>query len=262
MTAYCTANRLLSGCHLPLLCIGIEYIATNNPTEARQHFKQAYEICNRDPLVLHELGVIEFRTENYAKAEGYFRDALDLCKPSKDDYQVMGTAWEPTLSNLALTCHKQQKYDDAIQFYEEALAICPRSAATYAGIAYTHHCVALLSDTSFSKVRLQHQISSEPRFPSFFLSCLVLVSFRPAPSSICLCAAAVHDTVVALTALPPDLNTWKAIEWYHKALGLNPDDTFSAQMLQRALIEEVKQDIDVGGGGHAVRIDGEVSSTA
>lgn len=55
MTAYCTANRLLSGCHLPLLCIGIEYIATNNPTEAKQHFKQAYEICNRDPLVLHEL---------------------------------------------------------------------------------------------------------------------------------------------------------------------------------------------------------------
>lgn len=29
-----------------------------------------------------------------------------------------------------------------------------------------------------------------------------------------------------------------AIEWYHKALGLNPDDTFSAQMLLKALKEE------------------------
>ena len=83
--AYSTAARLMSGCHLPLLYIGMECIATNNTSMARQYFVQAHEICDRDPLVLHELGVIAFRTGEFANAEKYFLKALDLNKPSPDE---------------------------------------------------------------------------------------------------------------------------------------------------------------------------------
>jgi anaphase-promoting complex subunit 6 len=129
----------------------------------------------------HELGVIEFRATNYPEAEKHFLEALNLCRPTTGSQQVTGTTWEPTLSNLALTCHKQGRYQEAIQYYQEALAISPRSAPTYAGLAYTYHCMALLHGSSYAT----------------------------------------------------------AIEWYHKALGMNPSDTFSSQMLQRALTEEV-----------------------
>jgi hypothetical protein len=58
-------TRLMSGCHLPLLYIGMEYVATNNVAMAQQHFTQAHSIAARDPAVLHELGVVAFRTERY-----------------------------------------------------------------------------------------------------------------------------------------------------------------------------------------------------
>ena len=38
------ASRLMSGCHLPLLFIGMEYVVTNNPGMAQQYFTQAYAI--------------------------------------------------------------------------------------------------------------------------------------------------------------------------------------------------------------------------
>ena len=56
-TSHCAAaggfiNRLMSGCHLPLLFIGMEYVVTNNPGMAQQYFTQAYAISGtkRPPL--------------------------------------------------------------------------------------------------------------------------------------------------------------------------------------------------------------------
>ena len=51
-----------SRCHLPLLYIGVEYGLTNNPKLAESFFKQAVEIAPDDPFVLHELGVICYRS--------------------------------------------------------------------------------------------------------------------------------------------------------------------------------------------------------
>lgn len=71
MAAYRTAARLMSGCHLPLLYIGMEYVATNNVSMAQQHFTQAYAISDRDPAVLHELGVIAFRIGELEKSASF-----------------------------------------------------------------------------------------------------------------------------------------------------------------------------------------------
>lgn len=52
MAAYCTAARLMSGCHLPLLYIGMEHVASHNTAMARQCFLQAHAICGACVLQL------------------------------------------------------------------------------------------------------------------------------------------------------------------------------------------------------------------
>jgi hypothetical protein len=52
MAAYRTATRLFPGCHLPVLCIGMEYQRTNNLSLAEQFFTKVGlpEKPCRDPL--------------------------------------------------------------------------------------------------------------------------------------------------------------------------------------------------------------------
>jgi hypothetical protein len=79
-----TLTRLMSGCHLPLLYIGMEYVATNNVAMAQQHFTQAHSIAACDPAVLHELGVVAFRTERYeAVAALLFLFIANSIKPTR-----------------------------------------------------------------------------------------------------------------------------------------------------------------------------------
>lgn len=63
MVAYRTGYRLFSGCHIPPLCIGMEYIRTNNLNLAEQFIRQAKEICHTDPLVYNELGVVCYKNK-------------------------------------------------------------------------------------------------------------------------------------------------------------------------------------------------------
>ena len=58
--AYFKAARLMKGCHLPLLYIGMEYSSGNNPKFAENFFKKASEMAPNDPFVLHEIGVVSF----------------------------------------------------------------------------------------------------------------------------------------------------------------------------------------------------------
>ena len=68
MAAYRTAARLFPGCHLPVLCIGMEYQRTNNLSLAEHFFGRAREICPSDPLVYNELGVLAYRNRDYTTA--------------------------------------------------------------------------------------------------------------------------------------------------------------------------------------------------
>lgn len=63
MVAYFTASQLMKGCHLPLLYIGLEHGLTNNYKLAERFFSQALTIAPEDPFVLHEMGVIAFKSQ-------------------------------------------------------------------------------------------------------------------------------------------------------------------------------------------------------
>ncbi|XP_020518107.1 anaphase-promoting complex subunit 6 isoform X2 [Amborella trichopoda] len=129
MASFRTAARLFPGCHLPMLYIGMEYMRTHNFKLA----EQAEAICPVDPLVYNELGVVAYHTKEYQKAVRWFEKTLSLV-PS-----TVNERWEPTLANLAHALRKLKRYQEAISYYDKALALSTRSLSTYAGLAYTYH---------------------------------------------------------------------------------------------------------------------------
>ncbi|ETW02322.1 hypothetical protein, variant 1 [Aphanomyces invadans] len=124
MASYRTASRLYLGCHLPLLCMGMEHYRINNLPSALQLVVQARTVCPTDPLVYNELGAVYFRQRKYRAAIEMFSKALTLCGHLP---QALLVAWEPTFFNMAQAYRKLREYKVAIQYYEEALALCPTS---------------------------------------------------------------------------------------------------------------------------------------
>jgi anaphase-promoting complex subunit 6 len=61
MAAYRTASRLFPGCHLASLCIGMEYLRTNNLKTALLSFNEAKKVNGKDPLVFNEVGVVHYK---------------------------------------------------------------------------------------------------------------------------------------------------------------------------------------------------------
>ncbi|BBH01649.1 anaphase promoting complex 6 [Prunus dulcis] len=129
MSAYRTAARLFPGCHLPTLYIGMEYMRTNSFKLA----EQAKTTCPSDPLVYNELGVVAYHLKEYNKAVWWFEKTLAQI-PSP-----LSEMWEPTVVNLAHAYRKLKMYNEAISYYEKALALSTRSVSTYAGLAYAYH---------------------------------------------------------------------------------------------------------------------------
>ncbi|XP_075075983.1 anaphase-promoting complex subunit 6 isoform X3 [Nicotiana tabacum] len=129
MSAYRTAARLFPGYHLPTLYIGMEYMRTHSFKLA----EQAKSICPSDPLVYNELGVVSYHMKEYKKAVRWFEKTLTHIPSS------LSEIWESTVINLAHSLRKLKRYNEAITYYERALALSTRSLSTYAGLAYTYH---------------------------------------------------------------------------------------------------------------------------
>ena len=81
--AYRTCIRLFPGCHNARLYLGMEYIRTNNIKTAFLSFQEAVTLCNKDPLVYNEVGVVLCKQKKFCDAEESFLEGLKLCK---DDY--------------------------------------------------------------------------------------------------------------------------------------------------------------------------------
>ncbi|GAB6028590.1 anaphase promoting complex subunit cdc16 [Chamberlinius hualienensis] len=177
MAAYFKASKLMKGCHLPLLYIGLEYGLTNNPKLAEKFFNQALSIAPEDPFVLHEKGVIAYQNQEYQSAEKYFRDALD--KVESGEQVMLAEKWEPLLNNMGHVCRKLKKYEEALEYHQKALILIPQNASTYTAIGFVHAWIG---------------------------------------------------------------NYSLAVDYFHKALGLKRDNTFSTTMLGQ-VIEQLMNEI-------------------
>ncbi|XP_072759210.1 cell division cycle protein 16 homolog [Anoplolepis gracilipes] len=137
MAAYFKASQLMKGCHLPLLYIGLECGLTNNLKLADKFFQQAQGIAPNDPFVIHEMGVICFYNLDYKNAERLFKEAM---KSIQGDVRnvILPSKWEALLNNLGHTCRKMKKYDEALEYHQQALVLDPLNPSTYSSIGFIH----------------------------------------------------------------------------------------------------------------------------
>ncbi|XP_012271394.1 cell division cycle protein 16 homolog [Orussus abietinus] len=137
MAAYFKASQLMKGCHLPLLYIGLECGLTNNLKLADKFFQQAQEIAPNDPFVIHEMGVISFYNLDYKSAERQFKEAMKRIQGGTKDV-ILPSKWEALLNNLGHTYRKMKRYEEALEFHQQALVLNPLSPSTYSAMGFIH----------------------------------------------------------------------------------------------------------------------------
>ncbi|KZC08990.1 Cell division cycle protein 16 like protein [Dufourea novaeangliae] len=143
MAAYFKASQLMKGCHLPLLYIGLECGLTNNLKLADKFFQQAQGIAPNDPFVIHEMGVISFYNLDYKTAERQFKEAMKRIQGGLKDV-ILPSKWEALLNNLGHTCRKMKKYEEALEYHQQALVLNPLNPSTYSAVGFIH---ALMGNT-------------------------------------------------------------------------------------------------------------------
>jgi len=134
--AYRAAMALLPGCHVPPMSMATVALRTGQPAQARLFLDVALSLCQSDPLLFHEEGVLAYKLGEYEAALTHFQRVTSL---TADCPQHLRRIWEPTLFNKGHALRKLGRYEEAIGAYESALAVQPNAAATVAALAFTHH---------------------------------------------------------------------------------------------------------------------------
>jgi anaphase-promoting complex subunit 6 len=117
ISAYSTAARLFMGTHLPQLFLGMQNHMLNNMTLADEFLKTAYGLCNTDPLLLNEMGVVFYHQEKLEDAVKIFSKALEIAEEIDSDSR----AWISTRANLGHAYRRLQHWDLALREFDEVL---------------------------------------------------------------------------------------------------------------------------------------------
>ncbi|KAJ7650412.1 cell division control protein 16, partial [Roridomyces roridus] len=140
ITAYSTSARMFSGSHLPLMFVGMENITLSNYGQADEALTAALSLCDGDPLLINEIGVMAFNRGDYTKAYGLFQQALDLAQVTQSSQKT----WATTYLNLGTCLRKLKRYEEAQAAYQKVLDVEPRHpvALGFLGMVY-HLCDSL-----------------------------------------------------------------------------------------------------------------------
>ncbi|TFK46093.1 TPR-like protein [Heliocybe sulcata] len=158
LTAYATCARLYPGSHLPLTFSGMEHIITSNLDLADECLDAAYIICDTDPLLLNEKGVMAYTRGHYDRAIELFEKAIELAGITQTSQEV----WISTYINLGTSYRKLARYEDAKSTYERATRIEPRCAPALAFLGMTLH---FMDEVDQAIVRYHEALSIEPMNP-------------------------------------------------------------------------------------------------
>jgi anaphase-promoting complex subunit 6 len=137
MAIYRTAARLFPGSHVPVLGTAVEYLRTNNITLAEQFCRQALQLCEVDPAVYNELGVVLYKKRKFGEAAECFRQAIIRCAGVSQ--RVFSLAFEHLYFNLGHALRRSGNLTDATEAYELGLQNSPKSASGHAALGLTHH---------------------------------------------------------------------------------------------------------------------------
>jgi anaphase-promoting complex subunit 6 len=155
MAAYRNAARLFPGSHEPVLGTAMEYLRTNNVALAELFCRQALSLCDSDPAVYNELGVVYYRQRNFTAAVECFQQAMASCAGLPDRM----IHWEGIGMNLAHALRRAGQLEGAVVAYGNALARVPKSASGHGALGLTFH---LLGDYARAVERYHLSLGIKP----------------------------------------------------------------------------------------------------
>ncbi|KZV78912.1 TPR-like protein [Exidia glandulosa HHB12029] len=135
ITAYSTCARLFQGTHLPLMFVGMEHIRLSHFDAADDALNAAYKMCDSDPLLVNEMGVMAYNRGNYEKAVKLLERAMELASV----VQSSRTQWVGTQVNLGSAYRKMGRLQDAKRMYQQVLEIDPRNGGALAYLGMVYH---------------------------------------------------------------------------------------------------------------------------
>lgn len=127
ISAYSTAARLFQGTHLPQLFLGMQNLQLQNIPLALEYLKAAYQLCETDPLLLNELGVVYYHDGLIAEAISVFNSALDIAREIDADPR----SFIATRANLGHAYRRDGQWDLALEEFNEVLRQGGRDAAIF-----------------------------------------------------------------------------------------------------------------------------------
>lgn len=120
IAAYSTAARLFQGTHLPQLFLGMQELALDNLVVAREYLTAAYALCgDGDPAVIHELGVVAYKEEDYESAIRHFGLALRI----SEENEAPATSYSATRLNLAHALRRAGRLEEALEHFDEVIRL-------------------------------------------------------------------------------------------------------------------------------------------
>jgi anaphase-promoting complex subunit 6 len=117
ISAYSTAARLFQGTHLPQLFLGMQNLQLNNLSLAREYLNTAFSLCDTDPLLLNEMGIVAYHSTDLAVAINLFERALSYSAQNEADPESRIA----TRINLAHAFRRKGILDEALRVFEEVL---------------------------------------------------------------------------------------------------------------------------------------------
>ncbi len=158
ISAYSTAARLFQGTHLPQLFLGMENLQLNNLALAREYLNTAYSLCDTDPLLLNEMGVVAYHEDQLGAAINLFRRALDFSLQNEADPDSV----VPARINLGHALRRDGQLDLALRVFEEVL----RHGIKDPGVFASKGLVLLELNRSWDAVTVLHEaLSVAPQDP-------------------------------------------------------------------------------------------------
>lgn len=158
IAAYSTAARLFQGTHLPQLFLGMQEIALGNLNIAREYLTTAYNLCDRDPLLINEIGVVAYMEGDYESACRHFLLALRIA----DDNEAPQNQYVSVRLNLAHALRRAGEFDKALKQFDEVIRLGMREASVFASKGLLH----LELDQAFEAVVALHEgLALSPQDP-------------------------------------------------------------------------------------------------
>lgn len=155
ITAYSTSARLFQGSHLPLLYVGMEHLCLSQWDHAGEALGAAYQMCNTDPLLMNELGVMAYHRKEYESACYLLSQALEFAQIDQSSKFV----WATTYVNLGSACRKTGRLAEAKRHYLTVLEIDPRHSVALACLGMVHH---LMDQPDQAIIRYHEALSVDP----------------------------------------------------------------------------------------------------